>query len=255
MYLVEIRPAVRRTGPIRLVPLADVGSHTGFRSVFCYPTVTVDTIMENKSTSYLRGLPVYCDTLLVDFDSCTGERMIQHLLDNGIGFDKYHSGGRSIHLHVPINPIEGPWVPEACKQWVKNTDRTADVSYYTMSGQFRLPGTFHSKNLGGVKHLLQSYPGSKLTIEQPEQEELADMQVTGTDEAVLIAATKHCAEGHRRPHAWRIATCAAEAGWDFDRALDAVVQWNDKFCTPPHNAQDLVSQVEKSYKRHLHRYG
>lgn len=254
-YYVELRAAVRRNGAPNLIPLDQLPGQVGFRSVFAYPEETAAVIRAQGSTSYLRGLAVYADVLLVDFDNCTGEVFERRLRDQGIGYEKYHSGGRSIHYHVALSPIEGAWVPAACKAWVQATDNTADVSYFNPSGQFRLPGTFHHKNLGQCKELLYSVAGEPLVLHEPPETELAELAITGGEEAIFAAATKHCNEGQRRPHAWRIASCCAEAGWPQERAMEIVMEWNDRFCTPPHDPQDLVSQILKAYRRHGRRYG
>lgn len=253
-YWVEIRPTVRRQGSPNLVPLEDIGNYTGFRSCFAFPPETVEVIRAQGNTGYLRGLPVYCDVVLMDFDNFDPVDFRQTLKELGLAYEEYDSGNRSVHIHIPCLPMKGVWVPSAVKQWVQQHAPRADISFLHPAGMYRLPGTFHSKNPGKMKELVHTQPGRCLELTQPP-EEIMELTVTGTDEAVIIAATKHCAEGHRRPHAWRIASCAAEAGWEYERALDAVVQWNDNFCNPPHHVQDLESQVSKAYRRHNRRYG
>jgi hypothetical protein len=252
MYWVEVRAGLRRNGPPRLVPLDEVGKHQGFRSVFAYEGEVAEYIRESKSTSGLRGLPVYADTLFVDFDNGPADVLIALLQDRGIGYQLWHSGGRSQHLHIPIEPISGVWVPSALKRWMKKNAPGADLSFYHPAGMYRLPGTYHAKNVGQRKHLLDQRSGDKLVIHEPPTPQLHVPTATDSDFNVadlyahsLISA----APGERQPRAWFLATKAFELGWDMEQVLEHLRWWNDTQCDPPHSDSVLVRQAQSALQQ------
>jgi len=251
-YWIEIRSSVRRQGAPRLVPLADVGKYSGFRSVFAYDDTVADLIRANRSTYGLRDAPVYADTLLVDFDRSDGTSLRTYLDTNGIGYECWDSGNRSVHLHIPISPIYGAWVPAALRDWVQERAPDADLTFYHQSGQYRLPHTFHAKNPGHCKTRLYEQAGSLLVIEQPPPKIRAfTMHDEDTDKAgkffVLLLAKQ--GKGGRNQYVWRLAMTGAEAGMGFDETLEHLVWWRDRMCYPPLADHELVAQCKSAYRR------
>ena len=254
---VEVRSSVRRSGPPRLVPLAEVHQHTGFRSVYAFDEATTNKIRQERHTSNMRGTAVFADTLFVDFDNCDGSGLIAHLTAEGIAFERWSSGGRSIHLHIPIVPVFGSWVPFAMKSWMRERAPEADLSFYHPSGVYRLPGTYHFKHPGRRKELIDVFEGRTLVLPEvdPEQFSVMELEEMGGTEDLFCLLTQHTGEGHRRPRAWKIATLAAESGVDFEEALVLMAWWNSRCCTPPHSSQVLHSQCEQAYRRVFRRQG
>lgn len=245
-YFVEIRGAVRRPGKPKLVPLRDAHLHTGFRSAFAYPEPVAKLIAQSGSTAGLRGQPVYADVLLMDFDNIDPSVFRDWLVQQGIAFDRYDSGNRSIHFHIPLQPIEGVWVPQACKQWVEaHSIVQADTSFYHPAGQFRLPGTYHTKNPGRCKELLESVPGKLLVLEPSapavvlELEHEADEEPTQFYAALLLPAN----EGDRRPTVFRLAVAGLRSGHDPDDVAALLSWWNSTRCYPPHDNHAIEQQI------------
>ena len=248
-YFVEVRPAVRRSGAPHLVPLEEVYRWTGFRSVFAYDEATAQTIIELGSTAHLRGVPVYADTLFVDFDKSDGSTLIAALTEQGIGFERWHSGGRSIHLHVPLVPVYGEWVARACKKFVKQHCNDADLTFYHNAGMYRLARTFHPKYPGRMKVLLETRPGRLLEITQPlvNNRPMGPMIIEGASrEDFMIALTERKDEGGRRPHIWRLAVMGLEAGIEYYEILEHLQWWNLHFCSPMHADQTLINQLDQA---------
>lgn len=250
-YYIEIRATVRRTGPPILVPLEDVDNYTGFRSVYAYDRTVAQEIQAQGNTFNLRGKEVYSDCLLMDFDGADPINFREFLKREGIGYEEWHSGGRSVHIHIPIVPVFGDWVPAAQKAWVKEhcTDR-ADVSFYHPAGQFRLPRTFHFKYPGRCKMLIESHPGRVLEIAKPEPKKrahAATMLDGATREDFFMLATEHKDEGGRRPHIWKMCVAGIEAGMDEYDVLDHIRWWNTRFCAPPHADAVLIKQLEQAF--------
>lgn len=248
-YYVEIRPAVRRAGAPNLVPLDQVHNFTGFRSIVAYDEDTANMIREMGSTANLRGLPVYADTLFIDFDGHDPKEFREWLQGSGLGFTEWNSGNRSVHHHIPLEPIFGAWVTVAMKQWIRQHAPTADISFYHNGGQYRLPGTYHAKRPGQRKTLVAEQSGDRLVLQQPKETPLMfrlTETVSKEDFYAMLAVAK--GEGHRQPYAWLLSLKAAEAGFTFDEALEHVVWWAETLCSPPHPEHVIRQQCEKAYR-------
>jgi hypothetical protein len=249
-YWVEIRAGKSRSGKIRLVPLADVYNHTGFRSVFAYDDITADLIRDANSTAGLRGHEVYCDTLFMDFDDHNPDQFRHWLANSGLGYSEWHSGGRSVHFHIPVNPVFGVWVPGACKSWVCEHAPTADRSFYNTSGMYRLPGTFHNNYPGQLKHRLSNHAGHQLTLVRPAAQEITYRTTPATSTDFWVMLQSHKGVGERTIYLWLLATTAAEAGLHIDEAITQIQLWNQHFTTAAHPADYVERKVQEAYRRH-----
>lgn len=256
-YLVEVRPTVRRSGPLKLVPLKDIDNYTGFRSVFAYDPAVAEQIRAAGSTGFLRGVQVYSDTLFLDFDNCSPEETLAYLRSVGVGYEHYGSGNRSSHIHIPLEPMYGAWVPRSQKAWIKKHAPRSDISYLHPAGMYRLARTYHEKNPGHCKALLERVPGDLLNISAVEDTFYSRVHQTGevrTEDFVQLITTK-VFEGDRRPKAWLISTVGAELGLDFDETLKNLTFWNDNFVFPPHDITTLERQCRSAYERLGRKYG
>jgi hypothetical protein len=255
MYFVEIRAAVARVGKPVLVPLAEVHKHTGFRSAFAYPENVADFIREQGSTNNLRGMPVYADTLFMDFDSHRPDDFLAWLATSGLAYSVWDSGGRSVHVHIEMEPALGPWVPDAMRAWTKQHAPTADVSFLHPAGMYRLAGTYHHRNPGRCKTMTDKRDGTKLKLSPVAGiKPFVATEATGTREHFFMLLTERKTEGHRAPFIWRIATAGAEAGLPYEEVLEHVRWWNEHFCFPPRDDRTIMNQVQSAYRRHEKRH-
>lgn len=221
----------------------------GFRSVFAYDKETADFIRERGSTAKLLGFSVYADTLFMDFDGHDPTAFREWLLKSPLAFEEWDSGNRSVHFHIPLEPVYGVWVPEACKRWVKQHTPTADTSFYHPSGQYRLPGTYHVKRPGRRKELIAVRAGECLRLERPEIDIPIVRPAGEPKDAVnfFVCLMERVGEGARRPHAWRTAVQGLEAGIAYDEVMKCLLWWNDNYCVPPHSDLAIAKQVEGAY--------
>lgn len=169
-FLFEFRSQKARVGEPVYVGFSDLFNLHGFGSVF---GVTEGQAVENVKRGATNGAnyPVYCDTLLVDFDnnSNAARHFDTFLKGQGIAFIEAHSGSRSEHFHVCIDPMVGVDVPYSLRQWVKLHAPGADQSIYQHNGMFRLFGTRHEKT-GKQKIVTGSNRGRPLHIPYLEKE-------------------------------------------------------------------------------------
>lgn len=254
MYWVEVRATVRRSGAPKLVPLHDVDTYTGFRSAFAFPDDVAECIREGSSTRDLRGLSVYSDMLFVDFDDQDSTRFREFLLREGLSFTQWDSGHRSRHYHIPIVPMEGPWVPLAQKDWTKVHAPTADISFLHAAGMYRLPRTYHAKT-GRPKALIEKVEGGPITIPktEPKAFRLPTAVTEKTEEDLLLLLTQRATVGGRSMHLFKIAVTSAELGHTPETALDNMRYWNANFAERPHSdsvlIRNCVSAFERVYRR------
>lgn len=247
--VVEIRSTVRRVGPVKLVPLEEVYNYRGFRSAFAFPTETTAIILEQQSTQGLRGLPVYADTIFMDFDGPGFDAFRTTLQSGGLAYQEYHSGGRSIHFHIPIVPALGVWLPGAVKQWIRERTSSADVSFVHSAGMYRLPNTYHPKYPGKRKTLVDEQQGTRVSL-APPLIHVSTGPIGDADEtAVLALMTQRRGEGRRRPHLWLLATTAAEAGLPLESTIEHALWWSERFSDPPHDPETVRRQCELAYQR------
>jgi hypothetical protein len=249
-YWVEIRSGVQRSGAPRLVPLAEVGQHTGFRSVVSYDDAVAQLIRERGGTYDLRGQPVYADTLFMDWDGHKPTEFLDWLAGSGLAHSIWDSGNRSVHVHIPLVPIYGPWVCAAMKEWTKRHAPTADTSFLHPGGQYRLPGTYHKRAPGRRKELVAEQGGSPLALQPCQKVEIQSTYWDGgSREKFYTALLSPKGEGHRQPYAWYLATLAAEAGMDFDEAVEKLTWWGLRMCSPPHDPDTMRRQCESAFRR------
>lgn len=252
-YWAEVRAGVRRSGPVRLVPVEEIGRHSGFRSVFCFDDDTAEMIREQGGTRGLRHVSVYSDVLLLDFDGRESDYFDRYLREQGIAFERYDSGNRSDHYHIPIVPIEGADVPARCKAWVQKHAPTADQSFYHQAGMYRLPGTFHPKQPGQYKRLVAAVSGVLLALSAPAAlppisyvaEQTSDDAKQTFIELMMKPYTRSIG---RRPHMFMLAVNGAEAGMEFDEVLDAVLWWNSNMNPEPHAPSAVEQQVHGGFR-------
>jgi len=237
--------------------MEDVPKYTGFRSIVAYPEDVAEYINAQGNTRGLRGLSVYADTLFMDFDDHDPVEFRKWLQDeSGLDYTEWDSGNRSVHFHIALEPIEGPWVPQALKNWTKKHAPSADMSFLHACGAYRLPGTFHPKNPGKFKRKVDERTGYKLQLEPvksvtPKAGVVLSDSVTKAE--VFSIATQATSTGNRRPHAWRLASLGFEAGMTYEEVSATVLSWNKNFANPPHPDDLILKQVEFAYNRLLRR--
>jgi len=248
---IEIRTGLRRSGKPRLVPLEQANSFTGFRSTFAFDDEVADIIRIQGGTAGLRGMPVYCDTIFMDFDGHDPAEFRDWIRSSGIGHQEFSSGNRSIHYHIPIVPVFGSWVPDAVKRWTLKHAPSADVSFVHQSGMYRLPGTFHHKNPGACKSLLFEMSGDPVVLTEPQEKQHAPIarDIEVSEEYLFTELTSKRGAGDRSLHLWKLATIAAKLGRNETETMDLLVWWNNMNCNPPHNDDVLSRQLNSAYKQ------
>jgi hypothetical protein len=206
-------------------------------------------IRERGDLTELRGEAVHADTLFMDFDGHTPTSFLEWLRTSGLAWQEWDSGGRSVHVHIPIEPVCAPWLPDAMRAWTKQHAPSADTSFLHPAGMFRLPFTYHPKS-GLRKELVAEGDGARLVLTEPATPRFAaPTVVAGTHERFLEALLQPCHEGKRRPHLWVIGRLGAEAGLEFDEVFEQAKWWARTHCHPPHPDSVVMRQIETAFKQ------
>ena len=242
-------PTVLRRGLMQFKSRNELSELQGFRSVFGYPEDTLNHIKRQGNTRDISHLPVYCDDLMVDFDDNleAAERYEHSLLECGIAYEKYDSGNRSIHFHVPVTPCVGSWVPRAAYEYAYKYINGCDVSVYRHTGLFRLQGTWHEKNPGHLKRQTGKAEGGSLVLKAPQ--DFASIRVgddKGTPLEFILA--KRIDSGGRRCYVYSIGSVCKKRGVSQQQALEYALEWNLSCASPPLESEIVWKKIEEAYR-------
>lgn len=250
---VEVRARQVRTGRPFFVLLSNLegGAYHGFRSVYAYTAETKAAIEAKGSTADLAGVPVYSDTLFVDFDNTDPSPLLFHLYDEEIAHEVWLSGNRSVHVHIHVEPELGPHVPYSQRCWAEEYAPGCDLSFYHAAGQFRLPRTVHEKT--GKRKTFDRASGRK-RLEVPRATRAAPAVADVAPGFVHKGAfVQHLLtrkrEGGRRVYAWHLAMQAFDEGVPFDVALQQILWWNSRNCSPPLESSVVVDRCQAVYRK------
>lgn len=243
MYYVEHRPSLQRSTAPKMVPEEILDTCHGFRGVYAWLPLHAEEITRQGHMRDLDEYPVASNILFLDFDNNEQAAAgFRQLLDQqGIAYEEYDSGNRSVHFHVSIVGMYGVDVPQRQKLWVKKNAPGADTSFYHKSGIYRLPGTFHVKNPGHFKRLVNHRSGRRLHVVVPDEEVRASIP-SGEDSTELDFVLQRLlwaqiGEGDRTPHMYKIMKTAQRVGLSFDEALSELQYWNAERCAAPHDPE------------------
>ncbi len=247
-YKYEIRYHKRRFGAPILVPYSEVSNYTGFRSSYGYPPEVADKIANSFSTAGLGAVEVYSSSLLVDFDDCPEAALAMADMLSAYQYVLFDSGGRSLHLHIAIEPMLGTHVPHWQKMFVKSIAPQADLSIYKHTGIFRLPGTHHSN--GRVKHALKFNAGAKLSIPEPAIPMPSPQQDLDEDQDLVLMWLLDAdgVEGERNKHVFQLARTCAKLGMPRHEAEELIAGWNQRKCHPPLQGMEMGLTINSGYR-------
>lgn len=192
----------------------------GFRSAYQVNEEGKRWIEERKTVGGLADsdIPVWSPQLVVDFDDSPDEAEFfrQLLVHDGISFEMYDSGNRSIHFHVDREAEPSADLPYSDRQYIKTVMPKADQSLYSAMHPFRLVGTVHEKT-GRAKTLLEKNEGRPLTIpivKRPDYSGIKQVVPTVSifEDALIMGLSRGFREGSRYKHMLVLAYKLKERG-------------------------------------------
>lgn len=248
-YWVEWSNNAKHGLPPVFVKLDDISKNVGFRSLYAYDTDTAKYMLSQGSVSGVGQLKpnLYSDTLFIDIDDDprSAQILIEQFEQMHIQCEIYTSGNRSTHIHVPIVPMTGPYVPHSQKEFLQNIclcfGINVDMSIYHATGLYRLNGTVHDKT-GRPKKLMDKLPGTILEIEYVEPN--VHQSIYDSDNRTLWRMLlTHKKSGGRQFHVWKIGRRCRELGYSPDKTIELMKFWNENYCEPPLEISQVVRKM------------
>lgn len=215
-------------------------SKTGFRSICKYLPSDAAAAKAAHSTSVLKGCALFIDTLFLDFDDCEKDANTfqKWMKTEDIAHERYDSGGRSVHFHIPVVLPPSPYAAFTCKQYVRSwTNGTADTSFYHHAGLFRLEGTAHEKT-GNPKILVEKAGWDVLQLEICEPDNKYETVAADLDELQQALMYYESQFGHsilpgnRHMTLWKASKRFAEAGLSYSTTLELIQRLNESWFDP-----------------------
>ena len=256
MIKYEYRPHLLRYGAPQLMPIEAAKGIVGFSSIYGFPAETARCIEDSGSTKDIYGMPLYSDILYLDYDSDEGvEEARQILINMGVGFERFTTGNRGCHFHITTKPMTGPLVPSIQKAYVDLTFPHADLSIYKYTGIIRNTGTWHLKNPGKRKELVEEVSGKRLIIDLSPPKDRDQTRVFYADldpeEADIILGQRllnPISEGGRNNGLYILAYMAKVAMYDKAAARDMLWQYNCTMIQPPLDDREFNSVINSCYR-------
>jgi hypothetical protein len=246
-YFIEHRRTVERGSKLTYVPLEAERECTGFRSVYAVDAALRDLILGKGSVAGMENMAVYSDILFLDFDSDDGvEEARDTLCSMGAQFAIYSTGRRGRHFHVAIEPMFGASVPHSQLRFVSTHFAHFDPTVYRPHSIIRLPGTWHEKAPGHMKHRMEFLPGNLLKIPvvskpPPVPSTESEGEANPTEFWASVLSPRQTPG--RTFRLFRLGVLAARAGVPFDEALTAARSWAQTIATPPLNNEREIQRV------------
>lgn len=245
MIQYEYRDSVVRSGSPVLREVAD--RQYSFRSCFGYPEETAQYIETNGNTKGLSGKVVYCDMILIDVDEEGNVDAVKELVSNmGLGYSLWTTGNRGIHIHIPIDSVEGVNVPYSITEWLRGAGLWSliDTTIYKAGSQFRVPEAIHD-NTGLAKTLTKEVAGSTPTVPllvPPPTVQRNDLVVDGDPYDFYSNLLQSRGEGGRHMHMFILWQAGRAAGLDRETVLEWIRWWNDNKAETPHTESMLAKK-------------
>lgn len=239
-----------------LLTKEELADKTGYRSVYGFDDVACSYFLEIGRVKDSRGFNVFADEILIDFDDALedAEKFYHILLEMGISFDVYDSGGRSIHYHIPHQEIWSPNLPRSHKTWVQQFNLKADLSIYQHGRIFRLPGTIHEKTYR-KKALLESIKTDKiLNLDLVESPIIVNTTINDNEGIFALnslldrVCNKPPENGNRNNTFFILACTLADGGFSKMFCYELLVKINNELLEEPLPSSELEVLINNVYK-------
>jgi hypothetical protein len=232
----------------RFVTADELPRYTGFRSYFGFSEAVKEYCQDVGTTRGMRGTVVYSDTIFLDFDDApeAAESFWHTLVLEGLGFEVWDSGGRSIHFHIPTAPMWSEHLPYSHSQWVKARTPGADMCLYQAGRIFRLPNTTHQKTMKR-KVLLETVQGKLAEVELVKQDtsvKFGQLVADGDGIAEIISVLEKLVRnppqcGERNHRFYSVACSCFSCGFSGDFALELMSKVNEDLMEDPIEDSEL----------------
>jgi hypothetical protein len=241
--------------PLKTVAQFENAPDAGYASVYMFDADAAATIKDARSSSGLARYPVSADTLTLDLDK--GEKQLELVESKirGLAYKVYDSGGKGFHVVIKLSTMAtGPNVPYSQRCWAEALGVGADLSLYQAGHIISLPGRKHPKT-GRRKTLVREVAGEplELLLTDPPERVFA---ISDSDQSELERGLwrligllrQEPGAGNRHTALWSTAKHFADAGIEYDTALDLLTETNATW-EEPKTIEDVEAAIRQAYGR------
>lgn len=239
----------------RFVPVSEACTYKGYRSIYGFDELAVSYFKDVGTTRGSKNIvtSVYADTLFTDFDDGTeaydakteAEKLWRWLNERGISYNVWDSGGRSIHIEIPHEPIWDKDLPYSHKMFLRSIEVKSDESLFQIGRIFRLPGTIHEKTLR-KKTLLESKEGKLLEFPLLKEPPKPKVDACFDGEGVIELAVRlqkvvadPFQDGERNKRFFVLAASVISGGFSADFCRELCEKVNDEMLSEPLDDTEL----------------
>lgn len=208
----------------------------GYASVYMFDPDAAAEIRASHSSAGLSRYPVYADTLTLDLDQ--GEKQLELVEQKiaGLAYSVYDSGGKGFHVVIQLSAMaSGSNVPYSQRCWAEALGVGADLSLYQAGHIVSLPGRRHPKT-GRRKALVHTVPGQPLQL-LLRAAPVTTFSISDSDQSelerglwrLLQILRQEPGVGARHVALWSTARHFADAGIEYDTALDLLTEVNNSW--------------------------
>lgn len=241
-----------------------LASHQGYSSVYWFYPEDAKAIRETGKSRDFKQYPVFSNRLVLDIDRdhnfCEAVEALNQLREQfkDYEYEVFFSGKKGYHMIIATNDMSGTNVPHSHRHWIETNNIPVDLSIFQHGRLFRNDGALHEKT-GRRKFKLYSNKGKKLHIPlvippvkvDPAQftDDYGDKELfADTLLKAMMVIERPPKEGMRHTTFWGVATDLANAGANYDLALELCLYLNN---TLPESKddKDVEIAVEQAYRQ------
>lgn len=241
--------------PLPMIAKFEQAPDAGYASVYMFDEAAAQTIKAQGSSVGFARFPVYADNLTLDLDK--GEEQLAAVVRkiDGFSYKVYASGGKGFHIIIPLTEMVcGKNVPYSQRRWAEALNAEVDLSLYQAGHIISLPGRKHPKT-GQQKRLISVVPGETLSLSlveatQPTFTIAADPNQSELEKGIwrlLALLQSEPGVGNRHVALWATARHLADAGLEFDTALNLLTEVNNTWDAPK-SEEEVRIAVQKAFK-------
>lgn len=258
MRYVEISNTARhgKDAVLFFIPVSEIQNYTGFRTLSQFDENDVIAATTAGTISVLCDTSVYIDTLCVDFDNSAenADTFRDWLIAENYHYELHHSGSRSQHFHVAIEPLQSRSAPKSLKEFMVNTfgEGFCDQSLYSYTSLFRLSDTVHEKT-GVNKTLLESQGFYRIKIDLVDKQlfgevdlDISVLEYTMIRYMSLLGNVP--SNGNRSQVLWSMSKSFAESSISYNTAEELMMALNDSWGREGKEVTKVRSQLNYAYK-------
>lgn len=247
-----------------MLPEEELYDKKGHRSVYGFSEKDCIIIKQRGTSKGYDNFTPFARVLLVDFDDQpeAADNLRSYLIAERLSFSMWTSGNRSVHFHIPHNPLYDKSLPFTHLMWlhtipnmIDSQGRTLfDHNIYRATSLFRLPNTGHPST-GLKKELLELVEDKELHLDiikddRPKRKQSGVLVPSPCFETFLDSLQaiylKGAVSGGKYNALFVLSVCHAEMGLSIRTAADILRIVNNSF-EKPKSEEGFIKAIRDGY--------